>query len=147
MANDATHEAADNFLSVEEKEILSKLQKRLKGIGSYISKLDEELTSLEIDGTNNSTLINEECDLVIEIVENYRKSLLDYMEKLKEKKKNEIKRELNRMKRVETIAVETSNKCHQYAMNNNNKYRLVGINKIINDGYQQNLKIMLIIII
>ena len=131
-------------LSIEEKETLSKVEDRVKGIDCYVSNLENELISLETNAANNVKQINQKCDQMIKIIENYRCSLLNDLEKLKDNKKEELEKEVERFKSIHNIALQTSDKCNKYVTNGNCDvyYRLIGLNKIINDGYQMESELL-----
>eukprot|EP01084_Bolivina_argentea_P276687 472164_1 len=126
------------------QNILHQFEIRVDKISDNIAKIEQQLDQLAIDSTECIQHVNQRCDAVLQIIEDYRNSLLKMVEKLKTKKKQELTMKLKKFKNIYSIATNTNKKCHKYISNMSyyNKYSiqsygLIYLNKLINEGYKQ----------
>eukprot|EP01084_Bolivina_argentea_P063002 115102_1 len=103
------------FLGAKEKTIMDKLYKKNEVIAGNMKQVQLALDELEKSSMVCTKEVHNKYNNMVSILDKYRKSLLDNITNLKNKRKHELEQYLNQLKLLNDVSTKLSKECHQVA--------------------------------
>lgn len=127
------------------QDLLDRLQQRVDVFHDNIATIENALHSSPQDAKHHIDQVNEQCDFMVNKIEQYRSSILGEIEQSLRRKMAELNDNLTSCNNLYHSSLKIHQKCSKYlsreSMRYNKRYHLVGLHSILRKGYRKESKL------